>query len=379
MEPRKAFIESKQMKRLSKTERQFLELLRCGLWGDRPDTALIEGGVDWAAVYRMALRQTVVGVVYDGIALLPKELMPSRNVILKWYGAVVQIEQANRRLNSVLWELAEKCAEADLRPVLLKGQGVAQYYREPLHRQSGDIDLFCPGDYERANAVIATWDGAQFEKTTTYHANYRWHGTELENHRVYVNFYSKRNRRKLAEFLDMVPLAGEERLTEGDRSIRVPVPQMNVVYIFLHLLHHFLQVGVGLRQVCDWLCVIQARGAEIDVPLFERSIDLLPIRRAMTALWYVGTRYLGMPPEALPLKTAGAEKDGELLLRDIMDMGNFGHDTDLWRSFSRGKHLHNLGAYSKALRRHARIYRFCPNEVRAYPVCWLKEKFGKGE
>lgn len=335
----------------------------------------MECGVDWNAVYKMALRQTVVGVVYDGITLQPKELMPSRALILKWYGSVMKIEQMNRQLNSVLWELTEKFAEADLYPVLLKGQGIGQYYREPLHRQSGDIDIICPGEYELANEVAASWDGVTFKEATIHHKGFEWHGVEVENHLMYAFYYSAKNQRSLEEFYQMVPLAGEERFAEGEHSILVPTPQMNVIYIFHHLLHHFLQVGVGLRQVCDWLCLVKARKSEIDMQIFEQSIDLLPIRRAMTALWYVGVRYLGMPADLLPLNINKAEKDGELLLRDILDMGNFGHDTDLWRSFSKGKHLHNMGAYAQALRRHARIYRLCPSEVRAYPISWLKSRF----
>lgn len=362
---------------LSKAERQFLELLQCGLWGTTPNEELFDQNVKWQEVYEMSMRQTVVGIVYDGITTLPKTLQPPRELILKWYGTVLQIEQANRRLNGILWEAVGRYRAAGLDPILLKGQGVGQYYRNPLHRQPGDIDLYFQDGYERANALSEKWEGVVFHEATSYHLGFEWHGAEIENHCVYVDFYSRSNKKALKKYLELVPLVGKETFAEGFLSVQVPSPQMNVIYLFLHTLHHFLQVGVGLRQVCDWLCLIKERGEEIDRQLFEESVDMLPVRRAMTALMYIGETYLGMPTESLPLYTQNTRKDGELMLRDILDMGNFGHDTVLWRSFRKGRYLKNAKAYLLALHRHTRIYRFCPSEVRAYPISWMKNNLLK--
>lgn len=365
------------MKTLSKSERQFLELLRCGLWGASPDEELFRTPVCWQDIYELARKQTVVGVVYDGIAALPKDLQPPREVILHWYGAVLQIEQSNKLLNERLIEVVEKYRAADIDCVLLKGQGVGQYYRNPLHRQSGDIDLFFHQDFEKANAEARNWEGVTFHEATAYHLGFEWKGAVIENHLVYVDFYSKRNKKALKAFLELVPLVGKEALSLKDFSVSVPTPQMNVIYLFLHLLHHFLQVGVGLRQVCDWLCLIKERGSELDMTIFEKSVDLLPVRRAMSALLYVGEKYLGLPEGSLPLDTQTSNQDGEMMLRDILDMGNFGQDTVLWRSFRKGQYLKNTKAYLLALHRHTRIYRFCPSEVRAYPISWMKNNLLK--
>lgn len=56
---------------MTRTTLQFLELLKCGLWGMVPDINLFSGKVDWMGIYDMAERQTVVGVCVDGVLLLP--------------------------------------------------------------------------------------------------------------------------------------------------------------------------------------------------------------------------------------------------------------------------------------------------------------------
>lgn len=357
------------------TERQFLALLRYGLQGRMDDLADRWETADWPAIGRQARRQAVAGVTYDGIALLPPSQRPPRGLLLEWYARTVRIERENALLDGRLVEAVGRYRHMGLSPVLLKGQGVAQYYRLPAHRQPGDIDLFFPEGYEAANAEILRWDGVVSLEETTYHRGFLWNGVEIENHRLYVDFYHRRNRRAWQRVAAEVPLTGEERYRVGtDFSVPVPAPQMNAVYLFLHLLHHFLQVGVGLRQVCDWVRFVQTRHEAIDPALFAQCIEELRLRRAVTALAYVGETYLGLPPKLLhlPTHTPEARHYGEMLLRDVLDRGNFGQDTELWRSFRRGRFWKNIQAYRMALCRQFRLYPFCPAEVRAYPLEWLK-------
>lgn len=360
---------------LNTTERQFLALLRGGLQGRMGQAEHGWDAADWPAIYRQAVRQAVAGVTYDGVTLLPPAQRPPRGLLLEWYARVVRIERENALMDERLAEAVGRYRRIGLDPVLLKGQGVAQYYRIPAHRQPGDIDLFFSDGYEAANAEVLRWGGVVPHEETTYHRGFQWNGVEIENHRLYVDFYHRRNRRAWRRVAQEVPLTAAERYAVGsDFSVAVPAPQMNAVYLFLHLFHHFLQVGVGLRQVCDWVRFVQMRHAAVDPALFTHCIGLLPIRRAVTALAYVGERYLGLPPNLLPLPTDTEEARhyGELLLRDVLDRGNFGQDTALWRSFRRGRFWKNLRAYRMALARYFRIYPFCPTEVRAYPIEWLK-------
>ena len=361
----------------SKSELQLLALLKFGLWGQKDDEDLDFHSVDWAEIIKMAQKQTTIGILYDGITLLNQTLRPDKLTLIELFGKTVQIEKTNKKLNERLVEVVCKYRAAGLCPVLLKGQGIGQYYPNPLHRQPGDIDLFFFKDFNKANSVAASWKGVHFEPKTTYHQGLLYKDTEIENHLVYVDFYSKKNKRAWHKIQEIIPLVDKEKFILEDFQVDVPSSQMNVIYIFLHLMHHFLQVGVGLRQVCDWICLLNVKHDQIDKDLFLKCVDELHLRRSMTALTYVVTHYLGLPVNYIPLdaSTKQAQRDGEFMLRDILDMGNFGFDQNIFEGFERNKHLKNYRTYYKFLIRYIKLYRFYPSEVRAYPWVWLKSKF----
>lgn len=360
-------------------ESQLLELIKAGLWGVCPDRSLFSSVVDWEKIYVAARRQSVLGVAYDGILLLPVQLQPTKKILLSWFVVVQQIERMNRKMNQGIVDLIGRLQVVGLQPLLLKGQGLAQYYRNSLHRQPGDIDLFFFDRYDEAIAWAASLDGVKFHPDTTYHRSFEWQGNLIEIHSQYVDFYHSYNKKIWKDLQKSIPLLGDAVLKIEDSCILIPAAQMNVLYVFLHLMHHFLQTGVGLRQVCDWVCLWRSVGAQVDRELFCTCLDRLRLRRAATALVYVAVTYLGLPAASVPLDISGkqAKRDGEKMLRDLLDGGNFGMPGGRLQGFVRNRHWKNLPCYGRALWRQARLYGFCPREVRAYPLMWVKSKIRK--
>lgn len=125
-------------------QRPFFSLVRSGLWGTAADASLFQSVTpdDWQELYRMAQSQALLALTFDGISTLPAELRPPRTLYLQWAANTARIEQANARLNRMVTELQSLYTGAGLHPVLLKGQGIAANYRNPLHRQCGDIDIY---------------------------------------------------------------------------------------------------------------------------------------------------------------------------------------------------------------------------------------------
>ena len=50
--------------------------------------------VDWKELYRIAQKQCLVGVLFDGIKKLPKELAPEQKLLMQW---MVMAEQIRKR------------------------------------------------------------------------------------------------------------------------------------------------------------------------------------------------------------------------------------------------------------------------------------------
>lgn len=352
---------------------RFFALLRAGVFDKPIDASLFEGDVDWQSVMRVAEQQAVTALAFDGIARLPEELFPDKKLLISWLGETLTVEGDNRRLNSGIVDVLERYNAAGMFPILLKGQGIAQYYPNPLHRNAGDIDLFFPEGIEAANELASTWEGVTFHEATAHHVAFDWNDLVIENHNSVFRFYHPSNQKHWEQVKRIVPIESDESFWIDNCTVPIPSPQMNALYIFLHLWRHCQQKGVGIRHVCDWLCLWKACENRIDKKLFIRTVEMLPVKRPMAALVWIAENYLGFDPGTIPLDTNSkqARKDGELLLKDILRMGNFGRSTDMMKGFRRGHHLNNLRTYFLAFFRQMGLIRLCPSEIVAYPVKWF--------
>ena len=122
-------------------QKQFLELLRAGLWGRPADPTLFQEGVDWKDILRIAHQQTTSILVADGIATLPNELGPSKSQIYKLAIKRTDNTLMHKLLNNTINQITAALNAEGISSILLKGQGVAQNYRSPESRMCGDIDL----------------------------------------------------------------------------------------------------------------------------------------------------------------------------------------------------------------------------------------------
>lgn len=118
-------------------------MLRLGLWGEEVERLAISLTVElWRDLYQMSIIQTVQGIIYDGITLLPPDEQPSADMMHRWKLQVKQMEQKNLKQQVQLVQLRYFFeTKHQLRFVLLKGQTLARHYSNPLHRFCGDLDL----------------------------------------------------------------------------------------------------------------------------------------------------------------------------------------------------------------------------------------------
>lgn len=364
---------------LDKTYLQFLALLRAGLWGKQENEQIFHPHVDWIKVMRVAREQACLGITFDGLKYL-QSCKPDKKLLMEWFSSVQRIEHINSIQCRAIVSIISKYRENKIEPVLLKGQSVAQYYRNPKHRQGGDIDLYLKDAYDEANAIIGNLPNARGHEETIYHKSFSVSGQEIENHRCLVHFYNKKNQEaweavmsNCSQITERVDLSNDDGRTF---PLTVLNPQMNAIYLYLHLQHHLLQTGVGLRQVCDWACLWKEGEKDIDKDLFLKVVDALPIRRCMSALTWIVVNYLGLPSGVIPLdiNNRKVEKDGELLLNVILEGGNFGLETGVMDGFVRNRHWNNMKSYAVALRHMMRVRRLCPSEVDAYIRYWVMDK-----
>lgn len=344
-------------------ERQFFSLLRAGLWDWDVDVSLFEGMVDWQTLLEMGRKQTVLGVLADGIAKLPPESRPSQQELLWLQSQIFKIRKSHLLLNHTLKEVTELLQSQGIRPILLKGQGVALLYRYPEQRQCGDIDLYI-GEalYTQACKLVAAYGEKSGKESESYqHYHFNRNGVTIELHKLATHSPDPFVNKYLQRFVKLYLEDGYTGYEKYNNSmLLLPPAQFDACYLFYHLAKHFIYVGIGLRQVCDWTLYLYTYAGKVD------KEQLLKDVRALGMLWLweifgcIAVDYLGLPQNDFPGYNALRRIQAKMVMDGILSVGNFGHHA-LSEKQLKGKG--KLYTFWKRLGWRIRIFRLNPYRI----------------
>ena len=346
----------------------FFELLRAGIWGR--DAILSDALTNWPEIIEIAKRQSVVGIISDGLQILPKELLPKKEQILNLLGLTYSIEVRNKQVNVAVAQIVAYLNNYGVTTRLMKGQGCASLYPNPLHRQSGDIDLFVGIEqYERAKDLIKAI-GIVIEKESTYDAHFMWGNVLVEMHRLETRLYYPSNDKAFQQICRNEEWINPAVTEIEGQHVEIFNDTFNAFYVFVHLYHHFLQVGIGLRQVCDWMLLLKRNEARIDWNQLYKYVTSIKAERAWNAFFGLAVDYLGLQLAIIPnwMQTRKSS-DIQFVMSDILKVGNFGqYGTSLQkRSFGKGI-LVNIHSFMALIARLFRVSKFGYQEALFYPL-----------
>lgn len=310
-----------------KTRKQFFALLQSGLWGTSIDETLFAAPIDWETIFRWSVEQTVIGVVGDGISNLSPGKRPSQQLLQKWMMHIILIEKANRKMNEVLGTLAHLFREHNIRFWVLKGQGMAENYPQPLHRQSGDIDLLVDAsNYEKAKELLLSLPHAGADQLMKrLHFSLSINDVEVELHgdiNLAINATIKRHFR--AWLSDTLYNPEPSAFMLAHNMIPVPSVNFNVVYIFIHLFRHYIGGGVGYRQLCDWMLYLHTNKEAIEQGKLKRTLEDFHLLKAWQVFGTLVVKTLNCPSEDIPFYEPKYVEDACLICDEIFTLGNFG-------------------------------------------------------
>lgn len=304
----------------------FFKLIQLGI-GTREslhlETPLPES--TWKELLTLARKQAVTGIVMDGILKLPAEYLPPAPIKLKGIQQLLRIEQLNRRLNGEAVQVSEFLQAEGYACIILKGQGIAKYYPNPLHRMPGDIDIWPDAEPD----VLRKYAHTRFpdKEWSVLHTHLPLlDETEVELHfQPSLMFNPVTNRRLLAFCRQHRSACAANRvLLEGtDRPVAVATDAFNRVYVLQHIMRHLFDEGIGLRQLMDYGLVLRKGMTPAEKKETLQTLRRLHMEGFAGAVMYVLQTVFTLEPEYL-LRTPD-ERKGKLLLEEILEGGNFGH------------------------------------------------------
>lgn len=360
---------------------KFFHLLRLGIGAT--DSIPHINGDEWREIYEIANKQSLLGVVFDGVQKMSDAVKEKGesvemgvDLLLTWMGKCKQIEKRNVQLNAAVGKVSGWFQKKGFRSCILKGQGNALMYPNPVHRTPGDIDIWVSG--KPSEVIRFVHNVAPHEKASYHHidfpaingipveVHYRpcYLQNPLHNHRLQRWF------RQCADeqFSHVVPIDGGK--------VAVPTASFNAVYQLVHIYNHLFQEGIGLRQIVDYYFVVsmlsvncemlncKQDNSQISQHLtlnIQHSLKHLGLWKFAGAVMHVLHEVLGLSEEKMiaPID----EKRGKLLLNEILQGGNFGQYDTRYR-FCKGALGHNL----QRLFRDFRMVRYYPAEALCEPI-----------
>lgn len=307
----------------------FSELLSAAIW-NRPVNASLFKNIDgngWKNIYKHITTQGVSALIADSIQTLPLEYQPPKPLLYPLLLSIEKTENLNLKLRENLVEITSIYKGRNIDSILLKGQGNSLVYPKPLHRPPGDLDLFLyrPEYYTRAKEWLKE-ENISHGKESTQHIDFDWKQTHIENHHSLINLPQKTYNKILNEYIQEIVdnHLYESIFINGMKIKRLPA-MFNTVYVFLHLFKHFIDVGIGIRHLCDWILLLNYYKKDIDKKEFMDLVNKLDLLKPMQNFAAVSMVLLNAPKDIFPLDVPEKTHFTDKIIQDIKDGGNFGY------------------------------------------------------
>ncbi len=311
----------------------FLYILRCSLKGEPLSTEKEISEEVWAQVFELARIHKVLPLIYDSAYHLLEERNFDTSGVRN-LSRQMMIMQASK--TSAFLTLLEKLERCNIPVTVVKGITCRRLYRNPDLRISSDEDLLLnPSDIKACEELLIK-EGLILttpDREDHYQRSYRRaDGLHLEIHSsLFPNesYYKSWNK--------VFNNASKEHFFYENSPVRITTlsPTYNLLYLILHAMKHFINVGVGIRQICDIIIQIETYQKELDWSFIEKTLkelNALDFTKAILALAEEVLDFKLRPflPEVF-FTDAPAYKP---LLEDILEGGVYGTST-LSRAHSR--------------------------------------------
>lgn len=307
---------------LKKTEKFLFELLRLALdtTGKLQGLEEVPSEEDWKAVYKLAKRQSVLGIVFNAVKKLPEDFRPTRALLLRWSMDAEGTAGMNALLNQEAARLTQIFDGAGRKNAVLKGPANARLYPDPLGRQCGDIDIWVEGGRKSVESLLLDLNllKEKEESSAQHHIHLPANkdGIVVEVHFKPASGIPFRNG-ALQKFLNE-EIRKAEMVPEGFYS---PSIKFALVMQLAHLQQHFYSGGLGLRQYTDYLMLLR-HSTESDRSAALVVMKRLSMMRACGAVMWMLQEVFGL--ERGLMLCAPDRWRGERLLKLALSGGNFG-------------------------------------------------------
>lgn len=288
---------------------------------------LLLKNMSWEEIYDLAEKQGITAYVYQ--EFIEKD-MPSE-VRERFKSSAKNTVLSDERLMYDTARQVRLLEENGITCVVLKGAALSACYSSPVLRRYGDIDIYVPGKEAFEKACTLYMDKGFVREKRSYSLHhvgfFGEDGIETELHSSLLEPFSD-------DRINAMTSSFEKQLTITEVSVRptLTLPALsekdNGVYLFLHLLSHFLGEGISVRLLLDISMYFNHIKAEKSLKYFKKFMLRAGLKTFAVTVMGFCQRYLGLLSEKNPMSEFDCEYDeekGRKLYDTVLDTGDFGH------------------------------------------------------
>ena len=335
---------------ITKTEQTLLRLLRQTLQQSaKANAALSLPSPQWQQLLTLADRHEVLSLLettWDSDQLPKEQRLFVQAKTAKTVHKGIQLQALNARLTSLL-------AKEGITAITLKGCTVSRFYPTPEFRKTTDIDLFVAKPENAQKAVKILGDNG-FKSSGAWHANHHFilsseKNEVVELHTAWADDFKDKNLNQYMEKMQPESIHHCQLTDIQGFQVYAYETPWHAFYLMIHMLTHFVGSGFGLRNLCDWVVLWNnCDEAKAREDFWKMAVES-GTEEFAAALTAICVKYLGLDRERSPVPDDKyvEPETVEMLLRDILDAGEFGYseaarmvgmDGDSWTAYVREFH-----------------------------------------
>lgn len=310
--------------------------------------------VDISSIYRISTEQGIWQTVYISLSKCYD--------LSKYQNHVLNDVAKNIRRNEFVRNIVDKLEHEGIGCCYLKGITVARFYSEPDCRISGDTDILIKKDDVGRVRELLNKYGFDIEKNegNMHHFEARHKiGGLLEVHialyQKYVDDMLFKNLLTFSEEYIFVDIDGYKIKTLGIND--------GLNHLTAHYIKHFINKGVGVRQLMDLLLYMKYYQDEINWEEYNKMWKEIGFYNLIEILKGIGVKYWNMNFKSYSTKYTND------LLTDIENGGLFGFNEverkEFFNIFLAEKNRNNIGEFKKYMDKNYSqkfIWRLFPNK-----------------
>lgn len=281
-----------------------------------------EEGVDWEAVFQESKCQAVALQVFMNCSKMPGCAEKLHSEIQAY---LFRNMMKNIQVHSQHTYMHKLLSEHGIRYVTLKGAASARYYPDPQSRAMGDVDFYVDqADFAGALRVFQEDGFEPGDMDHICHVVLKKKPMHMEMHHrpagVPNGLAGEITQHYLKDLREKATLVENKTVT-----CYCPSDFHHGLIMLMHLQHHMLAEGIGLRHLCDWAVFVHQFRDDDFTGLFADKLRSIGLWKLARVLSQCASMYLGLPEQAWMIEEPDDKDLAMALMQDILAGGNFGN------------------------------------------------------